>query len=53
MSLQPLSSINKVFDRLKHGDVPSRVVFDFIGTKEDDHKSKIPAAKKMEAAAVS
>jgi propanol-preferring alcohol dehydrogenase len=27
--LQPLSSINQVFDRLKHGQVPSRVVLDF------------------------
>ncbi len=29
IELQPLSSINHVFDRLKHGDVPSRVVLDF------------------------
>ena len=27
--LQPLSSINQVFDRLEHGLVPSRVVLDF------------------------
>ena len=27
--LQPLSSINEVFDRLEHGLVPSRVVLDF------------------------
>jgi len=27
--LQPLSSINQVFDRLEHGQVPSRVVLDF------------------------
>ena len=52
IELQPLSSINNVFDRLKHGDVPSRVVLDFIGTKEDDHKSNVPAAKKLEAAAI-
>jgi len=26
IELQPLSSINRVFDRLEHGDVPSRVV---------------------------
>ena len=27
--LQPLSAINNVFERLAHGDVPSRVVLDF------------------------
>jgi propanol-preferring alcohol dehydrogenase len=29
IELQPLSAINKVLDRLSHGDVPSRVVLDF------------------------
>jgi propanol-preferring alcohol dehydrogenase len=29
IELQPLSSINKIFERLAHGDVPSRVVLDF------------------------
>src|SRR6202453_1106403 len=29
IELQPLSSINEVFERLEHGDVPSRVVLDF------------------------
>jgi len=29
IELQPLSSINQVFDRLEHGEVPSRVVLDF------------------------
>jgi propanol-preferring alcohol dehydrogenase len=52
IELQPLSSINKVFDRLQHGDVPSRVVLDFIGTKEDGHRSKAAAAKKLEAAPI-
>lgn len=28
IELQPLSSINRVFDRLEHGDVPSRVVLE-------------------------
>jgi len=27
--LQPLSAINRIFDRLAHGDVPSRVVLEF------------------------
>jgi propanol-preferring alcohol dehydrogenase len=27
--LQPLSAINRVFERLEHGDVASRVVIDF------------------------
>ena len=29
IELQPLSSINQVFDRLQQGDVASRVVIDF------------------------
>ena len=29
IELQPLSAINKIFERLEHGDVPSRVVLDF------------------------
>ena len=29
IELQPLSSINKIFERLQHGDVASRVVLDF------------------------
>ena len=53
IELQPLSAINDIFDRLEHGKVAGRVVLDFIGAKADDHKSKAPAAKKMEAAAVS
>jgi propanol-preferring alcohol dehydrogenase len=32
IELQPLSSINDVFARLAHGDVPSRVVLDFSAT---------------------
>jgi propanol-preferring alcohol dehydrogenase len=31
IELQPLSAINAVFERLQHGDVPSRVVIDFTG----------------------
>jgi propanol-preferring alcohol dehydrogenase len=31
IELQPLSAINSVFERLEHGDVPSRVVLDFAG----------------------
>lgn len=29
IELQPLSAINQVFDRLKHGDVPSRVIIEY------------------------
>ena len=29
IELQPLSQVNEIFQRLKHGDVPSRVVLDF------------------------
>jgi alcohol dehydrogenase, propanol-preferring len=32
IELQPRSSINQVFERLGHGDVPSRVVLDFMNT---------------------
>ena len=35
IELQPLSSINKIFERLEHGDVPSRVVLDFTDTKSE------------------
>ena len=31
IELQPLSAINRVFNRLEHGDVPSRVVLEFAG----------------------
>jgi propanol-preferring alcohol dehydrogenase len=30
IELQPLASINEVFERLEHGEVPSRVVIDFL-----------------------
>ncbi|AMJ59676.1 zinc-dependent alcohol dehydrogenase [Bosea sp. PAMC 26642] len=32
IELQPLSAINSVFERLEHGDVPSRVVLDFAAS---------------------
>ena len=32
IELQPLSSINQIFDRLEHGDVPSRVVLEFAAS---------------------
>ncbi|MCW6512141.1 zinc-dependent alcohol dehydrogenase [Lichenifustis flavocetrariae] len=32
IEVQPLSAINSVFDRLEHGDVPSRVVLEFEST---------------------
>jgi alcohol dehydrogenase, propanol-preferring len=35
IELQPLSSINAVFERLAHGDVPSRVVLDFAPAVEE------------------
>ncbi|KJV11176.1 alcohol dehydrogenase [Elstera litoralis] len=34
IELQPLASINQVFERLAKGDVPSRVVLDFTGNGE-------------------
>ena len=48
IELQPLSAINSVFERLEHGDVPSRVVLDFTNTKSEvvagSHKDAVPAA---------
>jgi propanol-preferring alcohol dehydrogenase len=35
IELAPLSSINKIFERLEHGDVPSRVVLDFTDAKTE------------------
>src|SRR5580698_7906182 len=52
IELQPLSDINDVFDRLKHGKVAGRVVLDFAGTKTDSRQSKTPVANKTKAAAV-
>jgi len=42
IELQPLSSINKIFERLEHGDVPSRVVLNFpdTGSEKSAGKSK-------------
>ncbi len=30
IELQPLASINQIFDRLEHGDIASRVVLEFV-----------------------
>jgi D-arabinose 1-dehydrogenase-like Zn-dependent alcohol dehydrogenase len=35
IELQPLASINTIFERLEQGDVPSRVVLDFTATKSE------------------
>jgi len=51
IELQPLSAINEIFDRLKHGRVAGRVVLDFLGSKSDDRQSKVPTSKKVEATA--
>ena len=37
IELRPLSSINEILDRLEHGDVASRVVFEFA-----ERKAKTP-----------
>ena len=44
IELQPLSDINAIFERLEHGDVPSRVVLDFT------HATKESAAFKTKGA---
>jgi propanol-preferring alcohol dehydrogenase len=47
IELQPLSSINQVFERLEHGDVPSRVVLDFTGTAAaNEHLASTAKASK-------
>ncbi|HEY0144565.1 MAG TPA: zinc-dependent alcohol dehydrogenase [Methylovirgula sp.] len=50
IELQPLSAINDVFNRLEHGDVPSRVVLDFVGAEALGHQSKAAAGKTRETA---
>jgi hypothetical protein len=41
IELQPLSSINQIFDRLERGDVPSRVVLDFAPAKTENQRSEL------------
>jgi propanol-preferring alcohol dehydrogenase len=41
IELQPLSSINQIFARLEHGDVPSRVVLDFAPAKTKNQRSEV------------
>src|ERR1700678_467006 len=49
IELQPLSSINEVFERLEHGDVPSRVVLDFSGTAVPSERSAPPSATRKKS----
>jgi hypothetical protein len=41
VELQHLSSINQIFDRLEHGDVPSRVVLEFAPANTENRRSEI------------
>src|SRR5271170_4313602 len=41
IELQPLSSINQIFDRLEHGDVASRVVLDFARGESKSERSEV------------
>jgi len=42
IELQPLSSINQVFERLEHGDVASRIVLDFAqGCSKTEHDNAL------------
>jgi propanol-preferring alcohol dehydrogenase len=41
IELQPLSSINQIFDRLNRGDVPSRVVLDFAPAETKNQRSEV------------
>jgi propanol-preferring alcohol dehydrogenase len=41
IELQPLSSVNEIFDRLEHGEVPSRVVLDCAPAKTKNQHSDV------------
>ena len=41
IELQPLPSTNQIFDRLEHGDVPSRVVLDFAPAQTKNRRSEL------------
>jgi propanol-preferring alcohol dehydrogenase len=41
IELQPLPSINQIFNRLEHGDVPSRVVLDFAPAETKNQPSGV------------
>ena len=48
IELQPLSSINEIFERLERGDVPSRVVLEFAPS--DSHQRAAAAVNENELA---
>jgi propanol-preferring alcohol dehydrogenase len=48
IELQGLSTINSIFDRLEHGDVPSRVVLDFLKVQTGAFDS-VPEAETLQA----
>jgi len=43
IEVQPLASINEIFERLEHGDVASRVVIDFIGADSERQQQPMTA----------
>ena len=40
IELQPLAAVNRIFERLERGDVPSRVVLNFAPTGDDGKQTK-------------
>jgi len=52
IELQPLASINQIFERLEHGDVASRVVIDFIGAGAERKEPKASVVRDREPAVV-
>jgi propanol-preferring alcohol dehydrogenase len=44
IELQPLASINKILERLEHGDVPARVVLDFTAGEKQKAVSPVREA---------
>ena len=47
IELQPLSAINTIFERLEKGEVPSRVVLDFVGDR--NQKAAAPTREAIPA----
>ena len=43
VELQPLSDINDIFKRLEHGEVPARVVIDYVGASTKENKEQLEA----------
>ncbi len=52
IELQPLSAINDIFNRLKHGKVAGRVVLDFVGAEAGGKAERLSSAVAREPVTV-